>query len=119
MGGAPKSLIISNLRTSKKSEKKSKKVLTFLEKCAIIFPVSERNNDMIMTERLATKFVLTWRDEDSGRVNSKEFVNEIGKDHSGSMAALNMAQVIDGNLWPWIIEKNGKTMCHGWGGNLL
>ena len=66
-----------------------------------------------------TIFKLTWKDEDSNRVNSKEFVNEIGKDHSGSMAALNMAHVIDGNGWPWIIEKNGETMCHGWGGDLL
>ena len=74
---------------------------------------------MIMTARLETKFVLTWKDEDSNRVNSKEFVNEIGKDHSGSMAALNMAQVINDNGWPWIIEKNGETMCHGQGGDLL
>ena len=94
-------------------------MLAFFANCAILFPVSERNNNMISTERLATKFVLTWKDEDSNRVNSKEFVNEVGKDHSGSMAALNMAQVIDGNGWPWIIEKNGETMCHGQGGDLL
>ena len=66
-----------------------------------------------------TIFKLTWKDEDSNRVSSREFENEKGVDHSGSMAALNMAQVIDGNGWPWIIEKNGETMCHGWGGDLL
>ena len=66
-----------------------------------------------------TIFKLTWKDEDSNRVSSREFENEKGVDHSGSIAALNMAQVIDGNGWPWIIEKNGETMCHGWGGDLL
>ena len=44
-----------------------------------------------------TIFKLTWKDEDSNRVSSREFENEKGVDHSGSMAALNMAQVIDGN----------------------
>jgi len=96
-----------------------KKKLAFFRDCAILSSVSERKNNMINPKILETKFVLTWKDEDSNRVSSKEFVNKIGKDHSGSMDALNMASVIDGNGWPWIIEKNGETMCHGWGGDLL
>ena len=70
-------------------------------------PVSERKNNEINKMKNETRiermyglenhapvmkdktiFKLTWKDEDSGRVNSKEFVNEIGKDHSGSMDAL-------------------------------
>ena len=93
-------------------------MVDFLGVSDILFCVM-REKTMISTERLATKFVLTWKDEDSNRVNSKEFVNEIGKDHSGSMAALNMAHVINENGWPWIIEKNGETSCHGNGGDLL
>ena len=75
------------------------------------------NHAPVMRDKNILK--LTCKDEESNRVNSKEFVNKIGKDHSGSMAALNMAHVIDGNGWPWIIEKNGETMCHGQGGDLL
>ena len=80
-------------------------MLAILGECAILFAVM----------RDKTIFKLTWKDEDSNRVNSREFENEKGVDHSGSMTALNMAQVINDNGWPWIIEKNGETMCHGWG----
>ena len=84
-------------------------MVDFFGGCAILFAVM----------RDKTIFKLTWKDEDSNRVSSREFENEKGVDHSGSMAALNLAQQADNNGWPWIIEKNGETMCHGQGGDLL
>ena len=81
-------------------------MVDFFGSCAILFAVM----------RDKTIFKLTWKDEDSNRVSSREFENEKGVDHSGSMAALNLAQQADNNGWPWIIEKNGETMCHGQGG---
>ena len=55
-------------------------------------------------------YKLTWKDEDTNRVGSKKFTNERGKDHSAFDAACEMAQVLDGNMWPWIIERDGEEI---------
>ena len=64
-------------------------------------------------------YELSWRDEDTNRVSSKKFTNERGKDPSAFDAAFEMAQVLDGNMWPWIIERDGEEILHGWGGDQL
>ena len=55
----------------------------------------------------------------TNRVSSKKFTNERGKDHSAFDAACEMAQVLDGNMWPWVIERDGEEILHGWGGDQL
>ena len=74
---------------------------------------------------MKTRFVLTWHDLDANEFNTKEYVNTVGKDHSGSMDALSLAQVIDSNAWPWKIEKvmpeggNSELSMSNWGGDEL
>ena len=85
--------------------------------------MSERNT-MIQNTVMKTRFILTWRDLDADNLAEREFFNEKGKDHSGSIAALNLASVIDGHCWPWKIEKvlpeGGKELTsHNWGGATL
>ena len=58
-------------------------------------------------------YELSWKNEDTNRVSSKKFTNERGKDHSAFDAACEMAQVLDGNMWPWIIERDGEEILHG------
>ena len=79
---------------------------------------------MIQNTVMKTAFILTWRDLDADNLAEREFFNEKGKDHSGSMAALNLASVIDGHRWPWKIEKvlpeGGRELTsHNWGGETL
>ena len=69
--------------------------------------------------RDAMKYKLTWKDEDTNRVSSKEFTGQDGEDHSAFDDAFAMASVVDGNLWPWVIERNGEQIAHGWGGDQL
>lgn len=77
--------------------------------CAILFAVMR---DKIM-------YKLTWKDEDTNRVSSKEFTGQSGVDHSAMDDALAMAQVVDGNLWPWSLERDGQEISYGWGGEQL
>ena len=84
-------------------------MVDFFGDCAILFAVMR---DEITYE-------VRWRDEDTHRVSSKKFTNERGKDHSAFDAACEMAQVLDGNMWPWIIERDGEEILHGWGGDQL
>ena len=76
--------------------------------CGILFAV--------MRDKMIYK--LTWKDEDSNRVNSKEFTGN-SEDHSAFHDAFAMASVADGNLWPWVIERDGEQIAHGWGGDQL
>ena len=84
-------------------------MVDFFGGCAILFAVMR---DEITYE-------VSWRDEDTNCVSSKKFTNERGKDHSAFDAACEMAQVLDGNMWPWIIERDGEEILHGWGGDQL
>jgi hypothetical protein len=97
--------------------------LTFGRKRFIIKQVSERKTTK-MTTKMTTRFILTWHDLGADNFAEREFFNEKGKDHSGSMAALNLASIIDGHCWPWKIEKvlpeGGKKLTsHGRGGAAL
>ncbi len=73
--------------------------------------------ETIKTEKMTYK--LTWKDEDTNRVSSKEFTGQSGVDHSAMDDALAMAQVVDGNLWPWSLERDGQEISYGWGGEQL
>ena len=64
-------------------------------------------------------YTLYWKNEDTNRVSSKEFTNEPGVDHSAMDKALELAQQAGTNMWPWILEEDGCTVAHGWGGDLL
>ncbi len=64
-------------------------------------------------------YILYWKDEDSNKVRSEEFSNKTGWDHSAMDAALEMAQEADTNMFPWILEEDGCTVAHGWGGDRL
>ena len=64
-------------------------------------------------------YELSWLNEDTNRVGSKKFTGEAGKDHSAMDKALELAQQADTNMWPWILEEDGCTVAHGWGGDLL
>ena len=33
--------------------------------------------------------------------------------------AMALAQVADGNMWPWLMERDGVEVAYGWGGDLL
>ena len=92
-----------------KKVKNTKKGIDILLKSDIINPVM----------RDAMKYKLTWKDEDTNRVSSKEFTGQGGKDHSAFDDAFAMASVVDGNLWPWVIERDGEQIAHGWGGDQL
>ena len=83
-------------------------MLDFCGDYAILFAV--------MRDKMTYK--LTWKDEDSNRVNSKEFTGN-GEEHSAFHDAFTMASVADGNLWPWVIERDGEQIAHGWGGDQL
>ena len=85
------------------------KGLTFKKIYAIIFEV--------MRDKMTYK--LSWKDEDTNRVSSKEFTGQDGVDHSAFNDAFAMASVVDGNLWPWVIERDGEQIAHGWGGDQL
>ena len=97
--------------------------MTFGRKRFIIKEVSERKTTK-MTTKMTTRFILTWHDLGADNFAEREFFNEKGKDHSGAMSALNLAEVIDGHGWPWKIEKvlpeGGKELTsHTWGGEAL
>ena len=62
-------------------------------------------------------YKLTWKNEDTNRVSSKEFTGEAGKDHSAMDKALELAQSADTNMWPWILERDGHEVASGWGGD--
>tara|TARA_Y100000401_G_scaffold111222_1_gene109268 strand:- start:165 stop:407 length:243 start_codon:yes stop_codon:yes gene_type:complete len=70
-----------------------------------------------MREKIMYK--LTWKNEDTNRVSSKEFTGEDGKDHSALDAAMELAQEADGCLWPWVLERDGHEVASGWGGEWL
>jgi hypothetical protein len=79
---------------------------------------------MVSEKILEPKFILTWRDLDQDCFHQSEYVNKLGEDHSGSMDALTLAQVIDANAWPWKIEKvlsdgNRELSMSGWGGEKI
>jgi len=83
-------------------------MLDFCGDSAILFAV--------MRDKMTYK--LSWKDEDTNRVSSKEFTGN-GEDHSAFDDAFAMASVVDGNLWPWVIERDGEQIAHGWGGDQL
>ncbi len=83
--------------------------LDFCGDCAILYPVMR---DKMLYE-------LSWKNEDTNRVSSKKFTGEEGKDHSAMDAALELAQEADGNMWPWVLERDGQEIASGWGGDLL
>ena len=64
-------------------------------------------------------YELSWKNEDTNRVSSKKFTGEEGKDHSAMDAALELAQEADGNMWPWVLERDGQEIASGGGGDLL
>ena len=64
-------------------------------------------------------YTLHWKNEDTNRVSTKDFTNESGVDHSAMDKALELAQEADTNMWPWILEEDGCTIAHGWGGDNL
>jgi len=73
--------------------------------------------DGVMRDKMTYK--LTWKNEDTNRVSSKEFTGEVGKDHSAMDSAMELAQEADGNLWPWVLERDGHEVASGWGGDQL
>ena len=77
-------------------------------------------SDMIIpVMRDKITYELTWKNEDTNRVSSKKFTGEDGKDHSAMDEALELAQQADGNMWPWVLERDGEEIRHGWGGDQL
>jgi len=64
-------------------------------------------------------YTLYWKNEDTNRVSSKDFTSEPGVDHSAMDKALELAQDADTNMWPWLLEEEGCTVAHGWGGDML
>ena len=64
-------------------------------------------------------YTLYWKDEDTNRVRSEEFSNKTCWDHSAMDAALEMAQEADTNMFPWLLEEDGCTVAHGWGGDMI
>ena len=83
--------------------------MTFTEKSDILFAV--------MRDKMT--YELSWKNEDTNRVSSKKFTGEDGKDHSAMDAALELAQQADGNMWPWVLERDGQEIASGWGGSEL
>ena len=79
-------------------------MLDFCGDYAILFAV--------MRDKMTYK--LSWKDEDTNRVNSKEFTGN-GEGHTAFDDAFAMASVVDGNLWPWVIERDGEQISQGWG----
>ena len=64
-------------------------------------------------------YKLTWKNEDTNRVSSKEFTGEVGKDHSAMDEALKLAKEADTNMWPWVLERDGHEVASGCHGELL
>ena len=64
-----------------------------------------------MRDRIEYK--LTWKNEDTNRVSSKKFTGEDGKDHSAMDDALELAQEANGNMWPWVLERDGQEIGAG------
>ena len=64
-------------------------------------------------------YTITWKDEDTNRVSSRNFTNKSGIDHSAMDEALAVAQEADGNMWPWVLEEDDAVVAHGWGGDQL
>jgi hypothetical protein len=83
--------------------------LDFCGDCAILYPVMR--DKMIYT--------VYWKNEDTNRVSHKDFTGQDGVDHSAMDDAMEHAQVVDGNMWPWLLERDGEEVAYGWGGDLL
>ena len=86
-----------------------KKKLAFFWDCAILF--------LVMREKMI--YTLYWKNEDTNRVSHKDFMGEDGVDHSAMDAAMELAQEADTNMWPWLLERDGLEVAHGWGGDLI
>ena len=86
-----------------------KKKLAFFWDYAILF--------LVMREKMI--YTLYWKNEDTNRVSHKDFMNEDGVDHSAMDAAMELAQEADTNMWPWLLERDGIEVAHGWGGDLI
>ena len=80
---------------------------------------SKNSDILISVMRDMITYELSWLNEDTNRVGSKKFTGKAGKDHSAMDEALELAQKADTNMWPWILEEDGCTVAHGWGGDLL
>ena len=61
-------------------------------------------------------YTVYWKNEDTNRVNSKDFT---GVEGGIMVEALEFAQDADTNMWPWLLERDGEEVAHGWGGDLL
>ena len=83
--------------------------MTFGRKCGLMYGV--------MREKMI--YTLYWKNEDTNRVSHKDFMGEDGVDHSAMDAAMELAQEADGNMWPWLLERDGVEVAHGWGGDLI
>ena len=64
-------------------------------------------------------YTVYWKNEDTNRVNSKDFTGQDGVDHSAMDEALEFTQDADTNMWPWLLERDGVEIAYGWGGDLL
>ncbi len=83
--------------------------LDFFQNCAILF--------LVMREKMI--YTLYWKNEDTNRVSHKDFTGKDGVDHSAMDAAMELAQEADTNMWPWLLERDGIEVAHGWGGDQL
>ena len=84
-------------------------MLTFIRRCAILFAV--------MRDKMT--YTVYWKDEDTNRVSHKDFTGQDGIDHSAMDDAMALAQVADGNMWPWLMERDGVEVAYGWGGDMI
>jgi len=64
-------------------------------------------------------YTLYWKNEDTNRVSHKDFMGKAGVDHSAMDAAMELAQEADTNMWPWLLERDGIEVAHGWGGDQI
>ena len=83
--------------------------LDFFQNCAILF--------LVMREKMT--YTLYWKNEDTNRVSHKDFMDRDGIDHSAMDDAMELAQQADTNMWPWLLERDGVEVAHGWGGDLI
>ena len=60
-------------------------------------------------------YTVYWKNEDTNRVNSKDFSGQDGI----MVEALEFAQDADTNMWPWLLESDGVEVAYGWGGDQL
>ena len=79
--------------------------------CAILFAVMRDKN----IKRNEMTYTVYWKNEDTNRVSSKDFAGQDGI----MVEALEFAQDADTNMWPWLLERDGVEVAHGWGGDLL